>query len=118
MANNRCVYQQEYTVSVPKQELLENIVYNNNFKERDLRVFLLLLTELNGYRSDTSSSRTRVLNSTNEKRNFKKISPGKISDELGYSKDEIKKSIKKLLKYGVLEMGDSNGSKDGYRFTF
>ena len=35
-----------------------------------------------------------------------------------YSKDEIKKSIKKLLKYGVLEMGDSNGSKDGYRFTF
>lgn len=118
MANNRCVYQQEYTVSVPKQELLENIVYNNKFKERDLRVFLLLLTELNGYRSDIGS-RTRTQGSTKEdKRNFKKISPSKISDELGYSKDKIKKSIKKLLKYGVLEMGDSNGSKDGYRFTF
>ena len=114
MANNRCTYQQEHTVSIPKQALLENVVYDFNFKERDLRVFMLLLTELNGY---NKNRKTRT-NPENEKNNFKKISPGKISKELGYSKDEVKKSIKKLLKNGVIEKGDSTGAKDGYRFTF
>lgn len=121
MANNRCTYQQEYTVSIPKQELLERVAYNFKFNERDLRVFMLLLTELNGYKQSTVSSRLGDPDSEKNKsvkNNFKKISPGKISKEFGYSKEEVKKSIKKLMKYGVIEKGDSNGAKDGYRFTF
>ena len=35
MANNRCVYQQEYTVSVPKQELLENNLIQENYLFRE-----------------------------------------------------------------------------------
>ena len=49
MANSRNILQQINTVSVPKKELLDYVVFSHEFGKKDLRVFLLLLTELNGY---------------------------------------------------------------------
>ena len=50
MANNRCIYQQKETVSIPKSELMEWVIMNDNLNKKDLRVCLFLLTELDGWK--------------------------------------------------------------------
>lgn len=111
MSNNRCTYQQENTVSIPKKPLLEYVVSDDKLKKTDLRIILLLLTELNGW---TNSKRK-----TEDPHNFKMIDTFKISEELEIHEKDVKKSIKRLVHKGILEIGDSYGTTvGGYRFTF
>ena len=92
MANNRNTYQQIYNVSVPKAELLDFVVYNQELNKKDYKIFLMLLTELNGY--------SKSSNSKEDPKNF------------------TKKSIKKLVREGIIEKGNTTNMKNGYRFTF
>lgn len=111
MANNRCIYQQENNVSVPKNGLLEWVVYNEQLKKKDLRIFLFLLTVLDGWQIPKKGQYT-------DPRNFKIIEEDQIADVLDMKIKDVEKSIKTLLDYGIIEQGDSNSGTNGYRFTF
>jgi predicted transcriptional regulator len=50
--------------------------------------------------------------------NFKKIDIDRMADLLNLSKKDIKKSIKKFDEDGLIEHGNTDTIKDGYRFTF
>ena len=105
--------QHRTTVSVPKNPLLDKVVFNDELNERDLRVAIFLITILDGYNYAYGESKNRK-----DPHNFRKIDLYKTSDELMITKKELKKSLKKLLFTGVLEKGDGSSVKDGYRFTF
>lgn len=111
MANNRNVYQQLYTVSVPKNELLDYIVYNQELNKKDYKIILMLLTELNGYSVSSNSK-------SDDPKNFTKIDTEQISSKLCIKESIVKKSIKKLIKEGIIEKGSTTNMKNGYRFTF
>ena len=113
MAQNRNVYQQTYNVSVPKKELLEYVVYNKELNKKDYKVFLMLLTELNGY--------SKPKNKTFDDRDpniYIKVDSEQIADHLDMDEKDVKKSIKKLLSEGIIEKGNTKNMKNGYRFTF
>ena len=113
MANNRSTYQQMYTVSIPKDQLLNRVARNDSLDEMDLRVVLCLFTILYGYNKDIKRPST-----VNDPMNFNSVSAERISDILDTKKKYIKESIRKLLEEGIIEDGTSNGSTKGYRFTF
>ena len=113
MANNRNTYQQTYTTSFPKKELLEHVVYNKELGKKDYRVFLMLLTVLDGY-SEPKGNRS----ANPDPENYKKVDIEQIADMLEMDKSDIKKSIKLLLNEGIIEKGDTDNMKNGYRFTF
>lgn len=111
MANNRCVYQQETTVSVPKNDLREYVIYNQELSKKDLRVFLLLLTELDGWQEPKRGT-------VNDPNNFRIIKVETIADRLDMKEKDVKNSLKSLKRYGIIERGDSHSGTNGYRFTF
>lgn len=111
MANNRCVYQQERTVSVPKHSLLEWIAYNEKLGKKDLRVFIMLLTELDGYEPPKKGNAI-------DPHNFRMIDEERIADKLDLKRKEVRESISTLKKCGIIERGDSNSGTNGWRFTF
>lgn len=113
MANNNSVYQQKQTVSVPKKELTEYVILNEELSKKDYKVFLMLLTELDGY----SSSRARR-SEDYDPLNFTKVDAEQMAKVLDMKKDDVKKSIKKLIQEGILEKGSNKNMKNGYRFTF
>lgn len=110
MANNRCVYQQVTNVSVNKDKLLI-IASDDTMSKKEYRLFLCLLTELNGW-CPTDSGRGE------DPRNFKKIDIYAISDVLGMKRKDVKKALEGLIAREYVEIGDSDTVIDGYRFTF
>lgn len=111
MANVRCTYQQATTVSIPREELLFWVVYNEELSKTDLRVVLFLLTELGGWKPPKTTEAIDPLN-------YKIIEEKMIAEKLYISKKDVKKAIKHLLEMGIIEQGDFNGGRNGYRFTF
>lgn len=109
MANNKSVYQQINNVSIPKDSLREFVIYNDDLSKKDLRVFLLLLTYLDGFNSSSKAE---------DPRNYKKVNASSIADELGLSKKEVVYSIETLEAYGIIESGSSPLISFGYRFRF
>ena len=109
MANNKSVYQQINSVSVPKDALREIIIYNDDLSKKDLRVFLLLLTHLDGFNPNTKAQ---------DPLNYKKINSSAIADELGFSKKEVIKALENLESYGIIESGSSSVVSFGWRFRF
>lgn len=101
--------------TVPREEFLGKVVGNRNLKKHDYIVLMFLLTQLDGW-----NSTKRMLNSvgTLDPQNFRKIDVGNASNTLGLRKSDIRLSISKLEKEGILEMGSSPTVKRGYRFTF
>lgn len=112
MANNRCTYQQIYTVSIPKKKLLEYVICDEELGKKDLRVFLMLLTELEGYTPPSFDSKRE------DPLNFKKIDSEWMCDVLDMDESDVRKSIKKLESHGIIERGNTTSVKNGYRFTF
>lgn len=112
MANNRCTYQQQHTVSIPKVELIDNVATNPNLGKKDLRVFLLLATQLNGWKEGSRRG------TTIDPKNFVKIDTEQIADVLDMDTRDVKKSIKKLRDEYIIEKGDTDATLNGYRFTF
>ena len=113
MANNKNVYQQTYNVSVPRKELLEYVVYNPEFNKKDYKVFLMLLTVLNGYSRPKGKKYDY-----DDPQNFTKVDSEQMAEQLDLDEGDVKKSIKKLINEGVIEKGDTTNMKNGYRFTF
>jgi transposase len=113
MSNHRNTYQQTYTVSVPKNELLEYVVYNEDLSKTDYKVFLMLLTELNGYSPSKSDKYGE-----NDPKIFTKIDTEQIAKHLDISEKKVKESIKTLKDQGIIEKGNTKNMKNGYRFTF
>ena len=112
MANQRNTYQQVNTISVPREKILE-IASDIEFGKNDFRVFLILLTQLEGY-----SLPKNLRADHKDPMNFKMIDLGQISDTLNLSKKKVKKSINYLLDEGLLEEGYNETVSSGYRFTF
>lgn len=111
MANVRNTYQQSQTVSIPRDELLDYVVYNEELTKTDLRVVLFLLTELNGWSPPKTTEGIDPCN-------FKRIDEKKIAEKLYISKKDVKKSIKNLREMCIIEKGESNAVRNGYRFRF
>jgi hypothetical protein len=110
MAASRNVYQQKTVVSVPKQELMENVVLNTNLGKKELRIVLFLLTELDGW--------SEPINGGSDPKNFKVIDFKRIAKTLDMDTKDVKKSIKSLVHEWIIEQGNSNSGTDGYRFRF
>lgn len=112
MANNRCTYQQEHTISVKREKLIE-VASNEDLSKKDLKVFLVLLTQLDGYIMPKTYNPN-----WKDPLNFKRIDIRQMSELLDISKKDVKKSIENLWDAGYLETGSNDTIKDGYRFTF
>ena len=112
MANNRNTYQQVQTVSVSRDKLIE-IASDIDYNKKDLKVFLALLTQLDGYTIPIKSNKDQQ-----DTLNFKMIDKDSLADLLSLSKKEVNKSINKLYNDGYIEKGDNATIKGGYRFTF
>ena len=49
---------------------------------------------------------------------YTKIDSEQIAEMLDMDESDVKKSIKKLVSEGIIEKGNTNNMKNGYRFTF
>lgn len=112
MASNRNTYQQVHNVSIPRDNLTE-IAKDDTLNKTDYRVFIMLLTELDGF-SPPNNYRLDY----KDPMNFKKIDKKRMADKLGISKDKLSKSIENLFNSGIIESGNTNSIKNGLRFTF
>jgi len=90
MANNRNTYQQVQTVSVSRDKLIE-IASDTEYNKKDLKVFLALLTQLDGYTIPIKYNKDHQ-----DPLNFKMIDKDSLADLLSLSKKEVNKSINKF----------------------
>lgn len=114
MAAHKYVVQQQETVSFYRRGFLNKVVLNSNLKLKDLRVCLLLLTKLNGFRDRKEIEELNL--DIVDPMNFSKIDVKQMAESLGLSTSEVEKSISKLRKNGILEKGSNQVVKGGYRF--
>ena len=110
----RSLSQQQNTFSVPRKQFVQRIVKEKDFSKKELRVVLLLLSSLNGYRPPESSYR----GDKKDPANYKSINKKQIAKKLDMTKWDVESAIDKLLDYGIIEEGTNDTSKKGYRFTF
>lgn len=99
-----------------KRQLIDNVILNEDLSKKDLRIAILLFTKLGGYcvNDDIRLNDKRLA----DPNNYSSINIESIAETLNIDKKDVKKSIKKLIKHGVLEDGSSATIKHGYRFTF
>ena len=109
MANQRNTYQQVKNVSINRERLIE-IAALKCLSKNDLRVLLLLFSQLNGYSEPATNCKDPL--------NYKKIDKKAMSKVLDMSTKDIKKSIKNLEYEYLIEKGSSDTIRNGYRFTF
>lgn len=109
MAQNNYTYQQIRNVSINKNNL-QDLAANTSLSETDIRVCLVLFTELNGWSNDGSHKKDPL--------NFKMVDKDSIARTLGIKKKKVKKAIDNLIAEGYVENGDSETVSNGYRFTF
>lgn len=113
MANNKFVCQSVYNVSVNRDKLI-TVACNEDLGKKDLRVFLMLLSQLTGYKEpENISSKTAP-----DPLNFKKVDVGQIANSLNLKKKDVDRSIDNLFDEGYLEEGSNDSVDDGWRFTF
>ncbi len=110
MANNRCTYQQVTNVSINKEALLQ-IASSDQVTKKDYKVLLVLFCQLNGWCEP-------ITKGTKDPKNFSLIDTKAISKTTGLSKKEVKKCIDNLEEFNIIEKGNSDTIKNGYRFTF
>lgn len=111
----REINQNKFTVNIPKEGLMNKVVINQFLGKKELRVCMYLMTILSGW---SDNRRNSVYAKADDPKNYTSISISKISEILHLHKDDVEKSIKKLVKEGILEKGEGKSTKKGYRFTF
>ena len=120
MANNMYVYQQAHTVSIPRNSLL-TLAKTNMLSIEDYKVLMVLLTQLDGYPCAEEMTNTRK---NKDPKNYKKIDIKQIADTLDMKKKTVKECINNIYNteiegFGyILDQGDNDVVKNGYRFTF
>lgn len=115
MATRTEVSQLVTSISIPREEFLAKIVQNRSLKKNDYVVLLFLLTQLEGW---NSMQRKLKDNRTLDPLNYRKISVSDVSANLYLPKEEVRRSIRRLMEEGILERGSSAIVSKGYRFTF
>ena len=110
MARNT-VNQQITCFSVPREDFLERVVNNEELDKKQLRVILMLLTELDGCKEEKTYS-------DNDPANFKKVEADSIARTLGMKKSDVKCILEELVDLHIIQEGRSKTVKKGYRFTF
>lgn len=111
MASRNSVYQQITSFSVPREGFLEHIVSNEKLDKKQLRVILVLLTEIDGWPEEKTYN-------DNDPYNFKKVNASQIAITLGLKKSDVKCILEELVDLHIIQEGRSNTVKHGYRFTF
>lgn len=111
MAQANYTYQQTRNVSINKNSL-QDIAANDNLTQTDIRVCLVLFTELNGWVTDGSSKNKK------DPLNYKIVDKDSIARTLGIKKKKVKEAMENLMNEGYIEKGDSETVSNGYRFTF
>lgn len=109
MAEVREVFQWKTAISVPRDNFFVNIVLNEELSKTDLRVFLFLLTKLDGYNYKGRKK---------DPENYKLIDVEAIADSLDITKKKVRESIHNLEEMDIIEKGSSATINDGYRFIF
>lgn len=105
------VYQQITCFSVPRDGFLERIVHCDKLDKKQIRVIMVLLTEIDGWPEEKTYSE-------NDPCNFKKVDAGQIAITLGLKKSDVKCILHELVDLHIIQEGRSNTVKHGYRFTF
>lgn len=108
------VFQYMHTTTIPRDAFIKNVLENKSLDYDDLRVCMLLMTELDGW----SMSRKEARASAKDPLNYKKVHVDKIAKKLDMKKKDVKESIKVLIREDIIEKGESIASVNGYRFTF
>lgn len=99
------------TISIPRKEFSRKILYNKELSKKDLRVFLALLTLLDGIREvDVDTRRDRE--------NFEKVNKKRIAESLDMSEKDVENSFQKLEEEGIIQEGSTIAIRHGYRFLF
>ena len=112
LSNHNATYQQRNTVSINRDKLVE-IAINPNLTKKDLRVLVLLLTQLDGF------TQPKVLRKDfMDPLNFKKIQYKRIAKTLNMEKRDVIDSVTNIWNEGYLEQGSNDTIEKGYRFTF
>lgn len=111
MANSRNVYQQKTTVSIPKEGLLEKVIYRSSLKKKDLKLILFLLTELDGWSAPLNGRYVE------DPSNFRHLNCKKIAKNLEMDIKDVEDSLEKFVNLGIIEKGQSKSTR-GFRFTF
>ena len=101
MANNKATYQQVHNVSINKDALAE-IASNMDLSKKDLKVLLLLFTQLDGYKMPFNNERK-----TKDPMNFSIIDVDTIADALYMSKKSVRKCIDRIHDEGYIEKGSN-----------
>lgn len=108
------IFQYKYTTTIPRENFIKYIVENEGLDLDDLRVCMLLLTELDGW----DINRKEVRMAAVDPLNYRTIDIEKIAKTLHIKKKDVKESLKVLIREGIIEKGESRTSTDAYRFTF
>ena len=108
------VAQFKENVHIPKDEF-RHIITQVDLNKSELRVMCYLMTIIEGY------NKSRRMGSSGkyvDPKNFTKVDAKLLAKELGYEKSKVKEALDSLFEKGILEKGDSQLCKNGYRFTF
>lgn len=113
MANNKFVCQSVYNVSVNRDKLI-SIACNQELGKKDLKVFLMLLSQLTGYKEpENVNSKTAP-----DPLNFKRVDVRQIAESLDMKRKDVDNAIDNLFAEGYLEEGSNDSVAEGWRFTF
>lgn len=118
MSQYRNIYQMQNTVSINRKGLIDRIITEDSLSKLDLRVFLVLLTKLEGWSLPEDVTLTTKAKKYEDPHNFSNIDTKQIASLLDVKRKKVEASIETLLTYGIIEEGDSNTVSHGYRFTF
>lgn len=92
------MHEQRKNVVSMSIESIQRLSTYDNLKAKDFRVLLFLMARLDSIR-------------------FKKIDKKQISRELGLKKKEVENSLLRLLDSFILEIGDDEHVRRGYKFN-
>ena len=112
MSNHSSTYQQTNTISVKRAKIID-IAADLEYSKTDLRVFLILLTQLEGHTVPKNFRSDYV-----DPLNFRIIDVNAIADTLSLTKKKVRKCIEFLHDEGIIEEGSNDTITHGYRFTF
>ena len=103
--------QLQETISIPRKAFTRKVIFNENLSKKDLRVFLTLLTLLNGIREED-------VDTDRDRENFSKVNKKRIADSLEYSEKDVEQCFDNLEEEGIIQRGSTIAIKRGYRFLF
>ena len=111
MADTISTNQMQTKVSVNKEKLLQ-IASMEDLSKTDYKVFLALLSQLSGFAARKTNGLTK------DPANFTNISIKAISSKINVKKTKVLDSVNKLEDLGIIEVGNGDTVRNGYRFTF